>query len=69
MISNDVWTITYLGIFSRLVGHKSINKCVGGGLHNHASERAVEKVGIILDRLLESIGSEIGDDIEVIIRL
>lgn len=43
------------GVLLTMVGHKAVDKGVGGGLDEHSSERAVEKVRVVCDLVVESL--------------
>jgi hypothetical protein len=50
-----------LRVLLRLVRHEAVDKCKRSGLHQNTREGSVEEVGVGVDALLESDGTDIGE--------
>jgi len=57
-----------LGVLGGLVGHEAVDECVGRLGNDRAGEGAVEEVGVLGDRLLESVAPVLEEDVEIVVR-
>lgn len=58
---------TAFGVLGRLVGHEAVDEGVRGGLHDYTREGSVEEVGIVVDALLESRGTEVCQEGKIVV--
>lgn len=62
----DVAGEVAFGIGGGFVGHEAVDECVCCGLHQYSREGSVEEVGVLVDGLLEALGSERGESGEIV---